>query len=116
MTRTVSSGAYQGRLAIGQQQGLFRIRPLNETAAFPEVGFYRQEEELKDHGSNSFLLRKIAEFTGGNYQPEPRAVFDPAGRSIASTMRLWPGLLAIAIGLNFAELIMRKWRGLFQRN
>jgi uncharacterized membrane protein len=111
----LAGGAYQGRLAVGQSQGLFRIRPLNENAAFPEVGFYRREQELTDHGSNPFLLRKIAEFTGGKYQPEPKAVFDPAGRSIASTMRLWPGLLAIAIGLNFAELIVRKWRGLFQR-
>jgi hypothetical protein len=24
---------------------------------------------------------------------------------------LWPGLLAIAIALNLAELVMRKWKG-----
>jgi len=39
-------------------------------------------------------------------------VFDAGGRSIRSTMELWPGLLALAIALNLAELILRKWKGL----
>jgi hypothetical protein len=26
-------------------------------------------------------------------------------------MELWPGLLALAIALNLAELILRKWKG-----
>lgn len=112
----LAEGAYRGRVSIGQAQGLFRVRPLNESAAFPELGFYQREEELAEHGSNQALLRKVAEFTGGKFNPQPKDVFDPAGRSIASTMRLWPGLLALAIALNLAELIVRKWRGLFQRN
>ena len=28
------------------------------------------------------------------------------------TNQLWPGLLALAILLNLAELILRKWKGL----
>ena len=31
-----------------------------------------------------------------------------------STMRLWPGLLAIALLLNLIELAMRKWRGIIE--
>jgi Ca-activated chloride channel family protein len=111
----LADGAYQGRVPVGQRQGLFRIRPVAESKAFPEVGFYRPEQELNDFGSNEFLLRKIAEFTGGRFNPEPNAVFDPAGRSVPSTMRLWPGLLVLGIALNLAELFVRKWRGLFQR-
>lgn len=111
----VAGGAYQGRVAIGQRQGLFRIRPLVESRIFPEVGFYRQEEELRDFGSNELLLKKIAEFTGGRFNPSPKEVFDPAGRGVPSTMRLWPGLLALAIALNIAELVVRKWHGLFAR-
>ncbi len=111
----LADGAYQGRVPVGQRQGLFRVRPLVESKIFPEVGFYRQEQELSDFGSNEFLLRKVSEFTGGHFNPEPRAVFDAAGRSVPSTLRLWPGLLALAIALNIAELFARKWRGLFQR-
>lgn len=106
----MADGAYRGRISIGQRQGLFRIRPLNETRAFPEVGLYRQEQELSDFGSNEFLLRQIAGYTGGRFNPTPKQVFDPGDRAIASTLRLWPGLLALAIALNIAELVMRKLR------
>ena len=57
----VAQGAYRGTIPVGQRQGLFRIRPLVESKVFPEVGFYRQEEELSDFGSNEFLLKKVAE-------------------------------------------------------
>ena len=41
-------------------------------------------------------------------------IFNARGRSIPSSMELWPGLLALAILLNLAELFMRKWRGLIE--
>jgi Ca-activated chloride channel homolog len=110
----VSEGAYRGRLRIGDRRGLFRIRPFQENPAFPEVGFYRKEEELNDYGSNEQLLRQIAEYTGGRFQPAPSAVFDGGGLSIPSVFRLWPALLVLAILLNLAELIMRKWPGIWQ--
>ena len=41
-------------------------------------------------------------------------MFDPGGRSVPSTIRLWPGLLLAAILLNLAEVVQRKWPGVFQ--
>lgn len=108
----VAEGAYRGQVPIGGRQGLFRIRPLAESRAFPEVGFYRQEDELNDFGSEEAVLRQISEFTGGRFQPAPEQVFDAGGRSVASTLRLWPGLLGLAILLNLIELILRKWKGI----
>ena len=108
----VAEGAFRGRVPIGSRQGLFRFRPLEESRAFPEVGFYRQEEELSEYGSEETVLRQVAEFTGGRFQPPTGQVFDTRGRSIASTMRLWPGLLALAILLNLVELVLRKWKGI----
>ena len=110
----VAAGHYRGRLAIGQNQGLFRVRPLADSPAFPEVGFYRQEDEMLEYGNNEPLLRQISTATGGHFNPAPNAVFDPAGRSIRSTMELWPGLLALAILMNLAELVLRKWKGLLE--
>jgi hypothetical protein len=106
----MADGAYRGRIYIGQRQGLFRIRPLNETRAFPEIGLYRQEQELSEFGSNEFLLRQVAAYTGGRFNPAPKQVFDPGDRTIAARMRLWPGLLAAAIALNLIELMLRKLR------
>jgi uncharacterized membrane protein/uncharacterized protein YegL len=108
-------GAYRGRLHIGEQRGLFRIRPLEPTPAFPEIGLYRQQEELLDYGSNAALLRQIAALTGGEFNPAARDVFSSNGRSLLTTWRLWPALLALAIALTVAELVVRKWRGVFQR-
>ena len=48
--------------------------------------------------------------------PAPSKSSMPQGRSQASVLQLWPGLLGIAILLNLAELIMRKGRALFQRS
>jgi hypothetical protein len=67
-----------------------------------------------EYGNNEPLLRQIATATGGHYNPSPKQVFDAHGRSIASVMQLWPALLAIALLLNLTELVLRKWRGVFQ--
>ena len=109
--KKIAAGTFRGRLRIGAREGLFRVRPLVDSRAFPEAGLYRPESELADHGSNPTLLRQVAEFTGGRFQPDPKAVFDAGRRSIASTMQLWPGLIGLAILLNLIELVMRKWKG-----
>jgi len=110
----VAAGHYRGRLAIGASQGLFRVRPEADSRAFPEVGFYRPEDEMQEYGHNEVLLRQIASATGGRFRPTPQQVFDAGGRSIRSTMDLWPGLLALAILLNLAELVLRKWKGILE--
>lgn len=108
----VAAGHFRGRIPIGQNQGLFRVRPVTDSRAFPEVGFYRQEDEMLEYGNNEALLKQIAAATGGHFNPSPRQVFDAAGRSIQSEMQLWPALLALALILNLVELILRKWKGI----
>jgi uncharacterized membrane protein len=108
----VATRHYIGRISLGQRQGLFRVRPLAESRAFPEVGLYREEDEMIESGANEQLLMQVASATGGRYNPPLKQLFDPTGRAIATTMELWPGLLALAILLNIAELVMRKWKGL----
>jgi len=109
--KKIAAGAFRGRLQIGARDGLFRVRPVVESRAFPEAGLYRPEAELTDYGSNEALLKQVAEFTGGRFQPDPKSVFDAGRRSIASSMQLWPGFLILAIVLNLIELVMRKWKG-----
>ena len=91
------------------------MRTAEESRAFPEAGLYRPEAELADYGSNEALLKQVAEFTGGRFQPDPAAVFSGGGRSIASSLQLWPGLLGLAVLLSLAELVMRKWKGVMAR-
>ena len=109
--KKIAAGTFRGRLPIGSRQGLFRARPVEESRAFPEIGMYRPEAELDDYGSNEPLLKQVAQYTGGRFQPDPHAVFEPGRRSIETTLQLWPGLLALALALSLAELVMRKWKG-----
>jgi len=115
LVKKIAAGTFQGRLPIGQRQGLFRVRPAEELRAFPEAGLYRPEAELSDYGSNQALLKQVAEFTGGRFQPDPAAVFSGGGKSIASSLRLWPGLLGLAVLSSLAELVLRKWKGVMSR-
>jgi Mg-chelatase subunit ChlD len=109
-------GLYRGRVRIGATQGLFRVRPVEESRVFPEVGYYRQEVELADYGSNETLLRQIAGFTGGRYAPDARQAFANPGRTVPTVTRLWPGLLGLAVLLNLLELVLRKWRGILPQS
>src|SRR5262249_23530851 len=95
-----AAGTFQGRLQIGNRQGLFRVRPAEESQAFPETGLYRPESELSEYGNNVDLLKQVAAFTGGRFEPTPEAVFQNTGRSIPSSLNLWPALLAMAILLS----------------
>jgi len=108
----VSTLDYRARVHIGSVQGLFRVRPLADSRIFPEAGLYRPEEELTEYGSNANLLKSVSAATGGRFNPNPDTAFENNGESIKSTARLWPLLLTLAIILNLAELIMRKWRGI----
>lgn len=110
--RKIAQGSYRGQLPIGNRQGLFRVRPLEESRLFPETGLYRQEEELNQYGANEMLLKQVSSFTGGHFSPTPSQIFNASGRSVLANMQLWPGLLAFAILLDLIELILRKWRGI----
>lgn len=106
--------SYQGHVYIGAARGLLRIRPVNETPAFPEIGVYRPQEESQDYGSNQELLAQISTLTGGRFNPSPASIFTTGATPISTPWRLWPGLLGLAIALTMTELIVRKWAGLMQ--
>lgn len=110
--KRVAERLYKGTLHVGSLHGLFRIRPLQEVAAFPEIGLYRQTEELQDYGANKTLLKQIATLTGGRVDPAIDSIFEAEGRAVTAVWQLWPALLGLAILLNVAELVARKWGGL----
>ncbi|MBL8226851.1 MAG: VWA domain-containing protein [Bryobacterales bacterium] len=110
--RKTAPGVFRGQVTIGNQRGLFRVRPVVESEAFPEIGHYRPEDEMNDYGSDELLLKQVSGFTGGRFQPRPEDLFLAGDQAVASTVRLWPGLLGLAIGLNLIELLLRKWKGL----
>jgi Ca-activated chloride channel family protein len=59
-------------------------------------------------------LSRAAAVTGGRVDPEPAAVFDPAGEVIRYHEDLWPRFVAAAIALFLLDLFVRRVR-LFDR-
>ena len=111
--RKIAASTYEGRVKIGAREGLFRVLPAQESKLFPEIGLYRPEAELNEYGNNEALLKQVADYTGGQFNPEPSNVFTTTGKSIQTTLTLWPGFLGLAVLLSLAELVLRKWKGLF---
>jgi Ca-activated chloride channel family protein len=106
--KRVGEQEFEARAPVGNRFGLFRLRPASHVEVFPEIAHYRANSELTDYGSDEGLLQKIATWTGGRFQPDLSAAFDAGGRSIATSMNLWPGLLALALLLSLLELVGRK--------
>ena len=107
---------FEAKIPIGERFGLFRVRPAPGFDRFPEVAFYRNNRELEDTGSNPDLLRRIAQLTGGRFNPDPSEVFDAGGRTVNAAIDLWPALLLAAALLNLVELAARKgWARRFRR-
>ena len=112
VVKKAADGLYRSRITIGERQGLFRVRPLEDSKLFTEIGYYRQEEELNEYESNPELLKQISSFTRGTFNPGIEKIFTSNGRAVPAVLRLWPGLLALAIALNIAELVIRKVRAI----
>jgi uncharacterized membrane protein len=65
-------------------------------------------DELRLRPTSTELLRSIAEATGGQYAPEPAAVFAPAESTVPRTTLFWPYLLTAAILVFLADVALRR--------
>lgn len=106
----VAEGRYRAAFPIGARRGLFRVRPVEDSRLFPETGVYLPEPELTATGSNEKLLRDIAAWTGGVFNPSPAQIFRASSRALKSELTLWPGLLALTLLLNLVEVFWRRFR------
>lgn len=109
--RKTGNREYEARVHIGSRRGLFRVRPLQETRLFPEIGLYREEAEYNEFSRNEALLRQIASFTGGRYDVAQAQVWRSGAALAPTRTELWPGLLGLSILVSLLELVFRKWPG-----
>ena len=54
------------------------------------------------------LLRRVAETTGGAYDPAPESIFAPTDQRTVRALPLWPYLLAAAAILLLIDVALRR--------
>jgi Mg-chelatase subunit ChlD len=65
-------------------------------------------DELRLRPTNEALLKSVAALTGGMYNPQPEAVFDPPERDATRATPLWPALVTAALVLFLADVALRR--------
>jgi hypothetical protein len=97
---TPTQGTYH--LELSQQSG--DKTTFRETRGLV-VGY---PDELRLRPTNESLLKKIAQQTGGRYNPRPAEVFDPGARTARLAEPLWPYLLMAALALFIFDVALRR--------
>jgi len=105
----VGPGQYQAAFPIGARRGLFRVRPLEESRLFPEPGCTCPSRNSPPAAERK-LLRDLAAWTGGLFNPTPAQIFRPPARALPAWLTLWPALLGCALLFNLAEVFWRRFR------
>lgn len=67
-------------------------------------------EELRVQPVNEPLLRRVAEVSGGRYNPTVAEVCSPDGRTAAVVRPLWRYLLMVCAVIFVADVAVRRWR------
>ena len=115
VTRQVAPGRYEAvvmadarqLLDIGIEGANARPTAAGATAAtvVPDPA-----AEYRFRAADEALLRSIAAATGGTWKPTAASLANAAGDSRTARRPLWPGLLALALLLWFADLLLRRVR------
>lgn len=66
--------------------------------------------ELRFRPPDETVLRRIAERTGGVYDPDPVRAVAPDGRTVVRPLRLAPGLAGLALLLYLCNMLLRRVR------
>ncbi len=116
--RQIGPGRYTADFPLDQTGSyLFKIRqtipnPHSEPEVFADITrglTISYKPEYRRLGANTNLLNAIADATGGQYAPEPRALFALDNEEAVRTRRpIWPGLLIAALLLFILDVAMRR--------
>jgi uncharacterized membrane protein len=108
--RQVAPGRYEASLVADASQ------PVIVTTTGPESGITSRvivpdpAAEYRFRPPDEGLLRSMASATGGTWQPTAATLANAAGDHRTERRPAWPPLIAIALGLWFVDLLLRRVR------
>lgn len=120
----VAPGRYEARFPL-REYGTFSLQAEHfretENGELERVGTsygslsHPYPTEYQSFEADAARLQAAATVTGGDLDPSPQALIDPADERVKSVSQLWPYVLLAALGLFLLDILLRRVR-LFDRN
>jgi Ca-activated chloride channel family protein len=111
--RQVAPGRYEAEFDAGRR-GAY-LMEVRQTAADGGAGLRQNQalvvgypDELRLQPTNETLLAKIAQLSGGDYDPSPAEILTADERTARRRLSLWPYLLMTALGLFLFDVLLRR--------
>jgi Ca-activated chloride channel family protein len=108
--RQVAPGRYEATLVADASQPISVTTAGSESGVTSRVVVPDGAAEYRFRPADEGLLRSMAAATGGTWQPNAAALANAAGDLRTERRPVWPGLIAIALGLWFVDLLLRRVR------
>jgi hypothetical protein len=108
--RQVAPGRYEAALVADASQPISVTTSGSESGITSRVVVPDGAAEYRFRPADEGLLRSMAAATGGTWQPAAAALANAAGDLRTERRPIWPGLIAIALGLWLVDLLLRRVR------
>jgi uncharacterized membrane protein/uncharacterized protein YegL len=111
--RQVAPGRYEATVVADAQQPLSVTTTGDGAEGAPAVSRVIVPDPMAEYRfqpPDEDLLKAIAVATGGAWRPTPSALASAAGDRKTARRPMWPPLLALALGLWFVDLLVRRIR------
>jgi uncharacterized membrane protein len=106
----VGPGSYEASAPM-PQKGPYLFRAVDETSGGPSrILPYSYPDEYHFYPPNTDVLRAISRETGGGFQPEASAIFNPNGEMTAVPTPLWRIFASFALVLYLLDVLLRRVR------
>ena len=108
--RQVAPGSYSLSVNL-PEDGIAAFRWLADYEVQPERHLTTPfPAEYRFHPPDVDQLRRYSEVTGGVFGPTLEQLFDPGEDTVLRPLRLWPGLVGLALILYLANMLLRRIR------
>ncbi|HEX4999119.1 MAG TPA: VWA domain-containing protein [Terriglobia bacterium] len=103
-------GLYRARIPV-RSDSAYLFRPVVDGASGPARALASSyPAEYHFYPPDLDRLRAISRETGGQFQPDPASIFDPAGDTAVTRLPLWPWISALALVLLITDILLRRLR------
>ncbi|NIV50340.1 MAG: hypothetical protein GWN53_00355 [Gammaproteobacteria bacterium] len=105
----VAPGTYEATTPVSDRDGL-AVRWRDADTALERHLMPAPNAESRYRPPDAEALRRIAEATGGTFDPDLTQLLDPGDQTVVRPTALWPALAALALIAYLVNMLLRRVR------